>query len=160
MNERNKNMQSRIDIQKAVPAAFQAMLGLETYVRRVWHAEPLLLGLVKMRASQINGCAYCIDMHTKDARAHGETEQRLYALNAWRETPFYTDRERAALEWTEQLTLIAGRGVPDELFARMREHFSEEELIGLTLAVVQINAWNRVAISFRSVVGRYQPEQG
>jgi alkylhydroperoxidase family enzyme len=107
----------------------------------------------------VNGCAYCIDMHTKDARAHGETEQRLYALNAWRETPFYTDRERAALEWTEQLTLIAGRGVPDELFARMREHFSEEELIGLTLAVVQINGWSRLAIMVRAPVGSYQPAQ-
>jgi AhpD family alkylhydroperoxidase len=97
MNERDKDMQCRIDIQKVVPAAFQAMLGLETYVRKVWNAEPLLLGLVKMRASQINGCAYCIDMHSKDARAHGETEQRLYALNAWKETPFFSDRERAAL---------------------------------------------------------------
>ncbi len=90
-------MQCRIDIQKVVPAAFQAMLSLETYVQRMWNAEPLLLGLVKMRASQINGCAYCIDMHSKDARAHGETEQRLYALNAWKETPFFSDRERAAL---------------------------------------------------------------
>src|SRR5436305_8070094 len=107
MNERNKNMQSRIDIQKAVPAAFQAMLGLETYVRRVWHAEPLLLGLVKMRASQINGCAYCIDMHSKDARSHGEPEQRLYALNASNETPFFSDRERAPLLWTEATTLIS-----------------------------------------------------
>ena len=98
-------------------------------------------------------------MHTKDAR-QGETEQRVYALNAWRETPFYTDRERAALEWTEQLTLIAAKGVPDDLYARMREHFSEEELINLTLAVVQINAWNRFAISFRAPVGSYQPAQG
>src|SRR5579885_511734 len=119
MNEGDKDMQSRIDIQKAVPAAFQAMLGLEAYARRAWHAEPLLLGLVKMRASQLNGCAYCIDMHTKDARAHGETEQRLYLLNAWRETPFYSARERAALEWTEHLTLIATKGVPDDLYERV-----------------------------------------
>ena len=109
---------------------------------------------------KINGCAYCLDMHTKDARAQGETEQRLYALNAWRETPFYTDRERAALEWTEQLTLIAGQGVPDELYERMREHFSEEEIVCLTLAVVQINGWNRLAISVRSPAGTYQPAKG
>src|SRR3954467_7793354 len=95
--------------------------------------EPALRELVKTRASQINGCACCIDMHTKDARAQGETEQRLYSLSAWRETPFYTDRERAALEWTEALTLIAGRDVPDELYARMREHFSEAEMVNLTL---------------------------
>lgn len=107
-----------------------------------------------------NERAYCLDMHTKDARARGETEQRLYALNAWRETPFYTDRERSALEWTEQLTLIAGKGVPDELYARMREHFSEEEIVHLTLAVVQINGWNRLATSFRAPVGSYQPAQG
>jgi len=136
----------------------QAMYGLEAPIRNSG-LEPRLRELVKTRASQINGCAYCIDMHTKDARAHGETEQRLYALNAWRETPFYTDRERAALEWTEQLTLIAGRGVPDELFARMREQFSEEELIALTLAVVQINGWNRLTITARAPVGTYQPAQ-
>jgi len=136
----------------------QAMYGLEAPIRNSG-LEPRLRELVKTRASQINGCAYCIDMHTKDARAHGETEQRLYALNAWRETPFYTERERAALEWTEQLTLIAGRGVPDELFARMREQFSEEELIALTLAVVQINGWNRLTITARAPVGTYQPPQ-
>ncbi len=136
----------------------QAMYGLEAPIRNSG-LEPRLRELVKTRASQINGCAYCIDMHTKDARAHGETEQRLYALNAWRETPFYTDRERAALEWTEQLTLIAGRGVPDELFARMREQFSEEELIALTLAVVQINGWNRLTITAGAPVGTYQPPQ-
>jgi AhpD family alkylhydroperoxidase len=143
----------------AVKAAVKAMYGLEEPLRNSG-LEPRLRELVKVRASQINGCAYCIDMHTKDARAQGETEQRLYALNAWRETPFYTDRERAALEWTEQLTLIAGRGVPDELYARMREYFSEAEMVNLTLAVVQINAWNRIAISFQSEVGSYQPAQG
>jgi alkylhydroperoxidase family enzyme len=99
-------------------------------------------------------------MHTKDARAQGETEQRLYALNAWRETPFYSDRERAALEWTEELTLIAGRDVPDELYARVREHFNEEELVNLTLAVVQINGYNRFAKPFRAPAGSYQPAQG
>src|ERR1700716_3500646 len=114
-------MQSRLDVQKASPAALHAMYGLETFLRKMSQLEASLLELVKMRASQINGCAYCIDMHSKDARAEGETEQRLYALNAWRETPFFTDRERAALEWTEHLTLIAGKDVPDELFARMRE---------------------------------------
>jgi AhpD family alkylhydroperoxidase len=143
----------------AFAAVAKAMYGLEEPLRTS-RLEPALRGLVKTRASQINGCAYCVDMHTKDARAQGETEQRLYALNAWRETPFYTERERAALEWTEQLTLIAGRGVPDEVYARMMEQFSEAELVNLTLAVVQINAWNRFAISFRSEVGSYQPAQG
>lgn len=122
--------------------------------------EPALRELVKTRASQINGCAYCIDMHTKDARAQGETEQRLYGLSAWRETPFYTDRERAALEWTEHLTLIAEKDVPEELYARVREHLSEQEIVNLTLAVVQINGYNRFAISFRAPVGSYQPAQG
>ena len=140
----------------AFGGVLKAMYGLEEPLRNSG-LEPVLRELVKTRASQINGCAYCIDMHTKDARAHGETEQRLYALNAWRETPFYTDRERAALEWTEHLTLIAGKDVPDELYARMREHFSEEELLKLTLAVVQINGWNRLAISARAPVGSYQP---
>ncbi|MDQ2775528.1 MAG: carboxymuconolactone decarboxylase family protein, partial [Acidobacteriota bacterium] len=100
-----------------------------------------------------------LDMHTKDARAQGETEQRLYALNAWRETPFYSDRERAALEWAERLTLIAGKDVPDELYERMREHFSEEDIVCLTLAVVQINGYNRLAISVRAPAGTYQAGQ-
>src|ERR1044071_7004402 len=112
-------MERRIDLQKVGPA-YQAMLGLETYVRRVWHKEPLLMGLVKMRASQINGCAYCLDMHSKDARAEDETEQRLYTLPAWRETPFFSDRERAALEWTEAVTLVSRDQVPDELYERAR----------------------------------------
>ncbi|MFL6465840.1 MAG: carboxymuconolactone decarboxylase family protein [Bryobacteraceae bacterium] len=136
----------------------KAMYGLEGPLRNSG-LEPALRELVKTRASQINGCAYCLDMHTKDARAQGETEQRLYALNAWRETSFYTDRERAALEWTEHLTLIAGRDVSDELYARVREQFSEEEIVHLTLAVVQINGWNRIAISFRPLAGSYQPVQ-
>ena len=112
---------------------------------------------MKTRVSQINGCAYCVDMHTKDARAEGETEQRLYGLSAWQETPFYTPRERAALEWAETLTLIASRHVGDELYARMREHFTEPELVGLTLAVIAINGWNRLAIPFRAEVGSYHP---
>jgi AhpD family alkylhydroperoxidase len=113
--------------------------------------------LVEIRASQINGCAYCIDMHTKDARAAGETEQRIYALNAWRETPFFSDRERAALEWTEAVTLIANTHVPDDVYERVSAHFSEAELVALTFGVAVINSWNRLVTSFRPVVGTYQP---
>jgi AhpD family alkylhydroperoxidase len=153
-NEKEGIVTPRIDYHKA-SGAYQAMLGLERYVRNCGLEHPLL-ELVKTRASQINGCAYCIDMHTKDARAAGETEQRLYGLAAWRETPFYTPRERAALEWTESLTLISENDVPDELYARVREHFSEEELVNLTMAIVTINGWNRLAIPFRSVPGSYQ----
>src|SRR6476646_5094837 len=141
-------MQPRIDIAHASPGAYKAVLGLEHYVRTSG-IEPKTLELMKIRASQINGCAFCIDMHTKDARAAGETEQRIYALNAWRETPFFSDRERAALAWTEAVTRIGG-GVPDDLYAGTREQFSEKELVDLTWAVAAINAWNRVAISFRS----------
>jgi len=152
-------MQSRIDYKNAAYApVFQAMFGLEKGVHGSGLERPLL-ELVKMRASQINGCAYCIDMHSKDARAAGETEQRLYALNAWRETPFFSERERAALEWTEELTLISQNDVSDELYQRMLQHFSEAELVSLTLAVVTINSWNRFAISFRSVPGSYQPNR-
>ena len=133
------------------------MYGLEKYVRESG-LETSLLELVRMRASQINGCAYCLDMHSKDARAAGETEQRLYLLNAWRESPFYTDRERAALEWTEAVTLVAQTNVPDEVFERVRQHFTEPELVNLTMAVVAINGWNRLAISLRTVPGTYQPK--
>ncbi len=150
-------MRPPLDYSKAVPAGYEAMSGLERYVRGCG-LEHSLLELVKTRASQINGCAYCIDMHTKDARAAGETEQRLYALSAWRETPFYTERERAALEWTEALTLISENDVPDALYERVRAQFSEADIVNLTLAVVVINGWNRLAISFRSVPGSYQPE--
>jgi AhpD family alkylhydroperoxidase len=136
----------------------KALYGLQAPLRQSG-LEPALRELIKVRASQLNGCAYCLDMHTKDARAHGETEQRLYAVSAWRETPFFTERERAALEWTEYLTLIAQKGVPDELFERVREQFSEEELMQLTLAVVEINGWNRFAIAGRAPVGTYQPGQ-
>lgn len=132
------------------------MLGLEKYVRECGLEKPLL-ELVRMRASQINGCAYCLDMHSKDARAGGETEQRLYALNAWRETPFFTERERIALEWTEALTNIASSHVSDELYERASKSFSEAELVNLSIAVVAINGWNRVAIAFRAVPGSYQP---
>jgi AhpD family alkylhydroperoxidase len=148
-------MQPRINYSAASPELIQAMMGLETYLRGCG-LEPALLELVKLRASQINGCAYCIDMHTKDARAAGETEQRIYALNAWRETPFFSDRERAALAWTEAVTRI-GEGVGDALFAEASGQFSEKELADLTWAVAAINAWNRVAISFRSVPGVVVP---
>lgn len=120
--------------------------------------EPSLLELVKIRASQINGCAYCIDMHTKDARARGETEQRIYALNAWREAPFFSDRERAALQWTEAVTRVADTHVPDDVYQHVRQHFTEVELVVLTFALVAINGWNRLAISFRVPAGSYQPQ--
>jgi AhpD family alkylhydroperoxidase len=136
--------------------ALQTMYGLETYVRKSG-LDHGLLHLVKTRCSQINGCAYCIDMHTKDARASGETEQRLYALSAWRETPFYTDRERAALEWAESLTLISENDVPDELYKRLLQHFSEDEVVKLSMAVVAINGWNRLSIASRTVPGSYEP---
>ena len=132
------------------------MLGLEKHVRTCG-LEKSLIELVKTRASQVNGCAYCIDMHTKDARAAGETEQRLYALSAWRETPFFSDRERAALAWTEAVTLVADGHVPDDVFQAVRPHFSDAELVDLTWAVVAINSWNRAAIAFRAVPGTYQP---
>jgi AhpD family alkylhydroperoxidase len=132
------------------------MLALEEYVRKSSRLEQSLLELVRMRASQINGCAYCLDMHSKDARANGETEQRLYALNAWRETPFFTDRERAALAWTEAVTLLSRDHVPDSVYEEVRQHFAEAELVNLTLAIATINAWNRLCISFRVVPGTYQ----
>jgi AhpD family alkylhydroperoxidase len=151
-------VQPRIVYRKVAPAGIKAMSGLEAYVDECG-LESSLLDLVKTRASQINGCAYCLDMHTKDARKGGESEQRLYALSAWRETPFYTERERAALAWTEAVTRIANGHVPDELYAEVRQHFTEEELVNLTLAIVAINGWNRLAISFRTVPGTYQPAQ-
>src|SRR3954469_4243381 len=131
-------MQARLDAQKVSPAAYQALLGMEMFVRKQSKLEIPLIELIKIRASQINGCSYCIDMHTKDARAEGETEQRIYALSAWQETPFFTDRERAALAWSEAVTRI-GDGVPDPIFAEASRHFSEKELVDLTWAVVAIN---------------------
>jgi AhpD family alkylhydroperoxidase len=152
-------MEPRLDYRKSVPhEAMQALYALESYVRGSGLEKPLL-ELVRMRASQINGCAYCLDMHSKDARAEGETEQRLYTLSAWRETPFFTDRERAALEWTEAVTLVSQDHVPDEVYDRARGQFSEAELVNLTLAIIAINSWNRVAISFRAVPGTYQRQQ-
>jgi AhpD family alkylhydroperoxidase len=146
----------RLDFANASPGAVSAFRGLQAYVDRCG-LEPSLLELVKTRASQINGCAYCLDMHTKDARAAGETEQRLYALSAWRETPFFSERERAALAWTEAVTQIADDHVSDELYAQARQVFDERELVDLTLAVVVINGWNRLAIAFRPPVGGYRP---
>lgn len=149
-------MEPRIKYAQAAPEGYRAMRNLEDYVQSSG-LEPGLLDLVKLRASQINGCAYCIDMHTKDARARGETEQRLYAQSAWEETPFYTERERAALAWTEAVTKVFDGHVPDAAYEMARKQFSEKELVNLTLAIVAINGWNRLAISFRTVPGSYQP---
>jgi len=148
-------MEPRIDYTKYSPEALRAMYALERHMRSSSLGETLL-ELLKMRASQINGCAFCLDMHSKDARAHGETEQRLYALNAWREAPFYTERERAALEWTESVTLVAESHVPDDIYERVKTHFTPEELANLTLAIVAINGWNRLSIAFRAVPGAYK----
>jgi AhpD family alkylhydroperoxidase len=148
-------MTPRIEHHKVDPNALKAMLGLQAYVNESG-IEHSLLELVKLRASQINGCAYCIDMHTKDARARGETEQRLYLLDAWREAPFYSERERAALAWTEALTLITDGHVPDEVYEAARAQFSEEELVNLSVAIVAINGANRLNIAFRTVPGSYR----
>jgi AhpD family alkylhydroperoxidase len=151
-------MTARLDYRKFAKEPLNAMLDLEAYLEQCGLA-PALLHLIKLRASQINGCAFCIDMHWKDARAIGETEQRLYGLDAWRESPYYTDRERAALEWTESVTLISNAHAPDEAFAAVQAQFSEKEIVDLTYAISAINSWNRIAISFRAVPGRYQPRQ-
>lgn len=148
--------QPRIAYHEASPKAVRALRDLEEYVRNCG-LEPGLVELVKLRASQINGCAYCIDMHTKDARARGETEQRLYALSVWAETPFYSERERAALAWAEAVTLVSSEHVPDSVYERATKHFDQKQLVDLTMAVIAINSWNRLAISFRAVPGSYQP---
>ena len=149
-------MKQRIDYRKGAPEGIAALRGLESYVRHCGLPSKLV-ELVKMRASQINGCAHCLDMHSKDARANGETEQRLYLLAGWREAPFYDERERAALEWTEALTRIANGGGADDLYDRARRPSTEKELVDLTLAVIAINGWNRLAVPFRAPVGDYQP---
>lgn len=149
-------MEERLKYMQVAPEAIRAMRGLETYVRQCG-LEKSLLELVKMRASQINGCAYCLDMHSKDARAAGETEQRLYVLSAWEEAPFYTDRERAALAWTEAVTLVSETHIPDDVYELAKTQFTDEELVNLTMAVVAINGWNRFAIGFRAEPGTYQP---
>jgi AhpD family alkylhydroperoxidase len=150
-------MPVRLNFANVSPGALNAMRGLEAHVAGSG-LECTLIELVKMRVSQINGCAYCIDMHSKDARAAGETEQRLYALDAWHEAPFYTERERAALAWTEALTRLAETHAPDEVYEMARGQFSEKELVDLTLAVVAINGWNRFAVGFRTVAGSYQSQ--
>src|SRR5438093_2961322 len=152
-------MDERINYGKVAPEGIRALSGLEAYVRSSGF-EPGLLDLVKTRASQLNGCAYCIDMHTKDARAKGETEQRLYLQDAWREAPVYNDRERAALAWTEAVTLITDGHAPDEIYEQARKQFTEQELVNLTLAIVAINAWNRLSIGFRAVAGSYGVKGG
>jgi AhpD family alkylhydroperoxidase len=149
-------MEQRLDYSKTAPDGIGVLRQLEGYLKKAG-LEPGLMELVKLRASQINGCAYCIDMHTKDARSRGESEQRLYGITAWRETPFYSERERAALAWTESVTRISENQVPDEIYRQVKQHFTDKELADLTLAVIAINSWNRLAISFRTPAGSYQP---
>jgi AhpD family alkylhydroperoxidase len=149
-------MKPRLDYAKAAPGVYDAMDGLDQYLSGCG-LEESLLHLVRLRASQINGCAYCVDMHWKDLRAIGEAEQRLYGLDAWRESPYYTDRERAALAWTEAVTILSHGHVPDALYEQVRTHFTENDLADLTLALAAINAWNRLSIAGRLVPGAYQP---
>jgi len=151
-----EGIEPRIDYTKVAPEAVRALWAVERYTRQCG-LEPALVDLVKLRASMINGCAYCVDMHTKDARAAGESEQRLYAVSVWREAPFFTPRERAALAWTDAVTEVSKDHVPDEVYRVAREHFDEKQLVDLTVAIGAINTWNRIAISFRVVAGSYQP---
>ena len=149
-------MKSRIDFEKALPTIYKTVLPLENHVRAS-NLEPQLLELVRMRSSQLNGCAYCLDMHSKDARAAGETEQRLYGLDAWEESPYYSERERAALAWTEAVTRVTEGHVSDDVYEKVRKHLTEKELADLTLAIVAINGWNRLNVAARTVPGAYQP---
>jgi AhpD family alkylhydroperoxidase len=149
-------MKPRINFMQVSSKALQSLLGINAVIEEGGLDEKLL-HLIELRASQINGCAYCIDMHSKDARAAGDTEQRLYGLNAWRESPYYTDRERAALEWTEAVTLVSSTGVPDSAYEAVRAQFSEKEIAFLTLAVSMINTWNRLNVALRTVPGDYRP---
>jgi AhpD family alkylhydroperoxidase len=151
-------MRPRINYAKVSPGVYDAMDALDQYLQKCGLETRLLL-LVQLRASQINGCAYCLDMHWKDLRAIGETEQRMYSLDAWRESPYYSDRERAALTWTEAVTLIANGHAPDGVYENVRTHFNEKELADLTLAISAINAWNRLSIAARLTPGSYQPAQ-
>lgn len=150
-------MEQRIKYQEVAQKSFKGIYEIEKYVANS-ELENSLVQLVKLRTSQINGCAYCIDMHTKEARQAGESEQRLYALSVWKESPFYTDRERAALRWTEALTKISENSVSDEFYESIRKHFPETEITALTMAIIAINGWNRLAISFRNIPGSYKPE--
>ena len=147
---------ARVDLTRIDPKAFRAQFGLEAYVRGTG-LETALVQLVRLRASYMNGCSYCVDMHTKDARLAGESEQRLYAIPVWRETPFFSARERAALAWTEAVTDVRRTGVPDWVFEVAREEFDEAELVALTMAIVAINGWNRLQVAFRAPVGDYVP---
>ena len=149
-------MEPRIDYLKSARGAYHAMLGIEHYLQQCG-LEESLLHLIKLRVSQLNGCAYCIDMHWKDLRAIGESEQRLYGLDAWEESPYYTDRERAAFAWAESVTNIQDGHVPDAVFEHVRPFFDDKELADLTLAVTAINSWNRLSIAARTTPGTYQP---
>ena len=149
-------MEARFNYPKSAPGIYKAMLGLEAYLHQCG-LEESLLHLIKLRSSQINGCAYCLDMHWKDLRAIGENEQRLYSLDAWRECPYYTERERAALAWTEAVTLVTNGHVPDDVYEEASKQFNEKEISDLTFAVATINAWNRLSIASRTVPGTYQP---
>jgi AhpD family alkylhydroperoxidase len=151
-------MEQRLNMMEVGKDAFGAIFGLSKYLAKSTIEKPLL-HLIELRVSQINGCAYCIDMHSKDLRHEGETEQRIYMLTAWRETPLYTDRERAALEWAESVTLLADSHVPDDVYVRVKEQFDEQELFDLTFAVSAINVWNRFNVAFRTTPGTYQPGQ-
>lgn len=148
----------RINYGKVAPEAIKGLLEIEKFVASS-SLDRKIFELVKYRASQINGCAYCMDMHTKDARHAGESEQRLYVLSAWRETTFFTEKERTALAWTEALTLISSNEVSDELYSEVHKHFDDKELVALTMAIIGINGWNRLAIPFRTPVGTYTPGQ-
>jgi len=151
-------MVARLHYAQAAPQALQAVRQLEEYVENCGLELPLLR-FVQIRASQINRCAFCLDMHTKDARVEGEDEQRLYLLDSWEEAPCYSERERAALAWTEAVTLLGEGHVPDEVYERVRPHFSDEELVNLTLAVATINVWNRLNVAFRTPAGTYRPRK-
>lgn len=154
----SEQFKPRIEYTKFAPEVIRSLYAIERYLHESG-LDVKLLHMIKLRASQINGCAFCIDMHWKDARAAGESEQRLYGLDAWRESPYYTDRERAALAWTESVTLVCQTHVPDDVFERLRAQFSEKEIVDLTHAVAMINLWNRLAIPFRAAPGNYQPKK-
>lgn len=149
-------MKKRLEYGSQFPKGIRGLLEIEKYVNNSV-LDPIIFELVKMRASQINNCAYCLDMHSKDARASGETEQRLYLLNAWREAPFYSEKERAALEWTEALTLVHQNEISDEFYEKVKAHFDDEEMMALTMTIIAINGWNRLSIAFGTEVGTYQP---
>ncbi len=151
-------MTERLKYEKVAPEALKGMMELEKYIANSG-LEKSLYELVKLRASQINGCAYCIDMHTKDARSAGETEQRLYTLSAWHETSFFTEREKAALAWTEAMTLISENNISDSLYNEVTSNFNENEMVALSMAIVVINGWNRLAIGFRKEPGTYKPQK-